>query len=181
MSESERPGMPFPGGISRRSFLRATGVAGTATLAATAVASPSAAAAEFTAEESAIVLQIARAVAVFPVAFPEYWESGPAAERATNARMDTVMSGLPAARAELARAGARRLIAAGLSGVTGQRFLDGVAEQTGKQAPPDLVAVVALAVSVICRHFSPDDDWIAAQWCDVVRGSHDLAAQRRRP
>ncbi|MBO2446339.1 hypothetical protein J4573_04505 [Actinomadura barringtoniae] len=159
---------------------------GTVTLAATAAtavpaASATAATGEFTAEESAMVLQLARAVAVFPVAFPEYWESGPATGRATSARMDTATNGLPTARAELARAGARRLITAGLPGVTGQRFLDGVAEQTGKQAPPDLVAVVALAVSVICEHFAPDDDWIAAQWCNVVRGAHDLAAQRRRP
>ncbi|MEU7748898.1 hypothetical protein [Nonomuraea sp. NPDC049158] len=103
--------------VKRRHVLRAAGVG---ILAGMALAPPATAApkrgAELTDQEIALVLQVARLGAVYPVPFPDFGEAGPAASRAVAERLRARLPELGAGRLQLIRDGARDLVAAGLTG-----------------------------------------------------------------
>lgn len=184
MTESQ---LSEPGGVRRRTLLGAAG----ATVVAGAVAVPEAGAAEpggppLTADERAVVLQIARAGAVFPVAFPEFGEPGSAAGRAVPARLRTAEKSLEPERLAQVRAGARSLIADGLQGADLDTLLRGLGERAatadtaGRTA---LVTVTALALATISTHFAAgagSTDRAADLWLDGLSRLRTSTEQGRR-
>jgi hypothetical protein len=125
----------------RRHILRVTGVGILAGLALTGAAPPATArpklgvqdpGSPLTGPEIAITLQVARLGAVYPVPFPDFGEAGPAVSRATAERLRARLPEIGAGRLLLVRDGARALAAAGLTAVSRDRLLDGLAGLTAK-------------------------------------------------
>ena len=176
MSRTERPAQPAGGhqarDLNRRNFLGVAGAAGSAALGGLSTRSSGAA----PPPESAMVLQVARAGAVFPIDFPSFGEPGSASSRATMTRLRAAARRTSAPRQALARAGARLLIASGLLDQPRERLLDGIgrlASDGGSR--PDLTATVALAIAAVSRHFDPNSDEAARVWIDGLRWQHQLA------
>jgi len=125
------------------------------------------------ADERIMILQVARAGAVFPIAFPDFGEPGPASSRATAARLRRAAGRASPQRLALARSGADALIAQGLLNRPRARLLDGIGQQAGPTAAESrLTAVVALAIATVSRHFDPDSDEAALLWTDGLRIMH---------
>jgi hypothetical protein len=160
-------------GLNRRRFL---GVAGAASAAALAIG-PAASPGSLTADERLMILQVARAGAVFPIEFPGFGEPGPAAARATAGRLLRAASRTSPGRLSLARAGADALIADGLLNRSRARLLDGIGQQAGTAgAEHGLTAAVALAIATVSRHFEPGSDDAALVWTDGLRRLHERGA-----
>jgi hypothetical protein len=170
------PGPPAPL-LHRRGFL---GVAATA--GAVAAFRPLRRPALVSSDQAAMVLQVARAGAVFPIDFPSFGEPGPASARATPQRLHDAIRRASPARAQAAICGADALIAQGLLDQPRARLLDGIGELAGhpsgssrwnRSCPRELIAVAALAVATVSRHFDPDSDDAAELWIDILRELHD--------
>jgi hypothetical protein len=170
--------LPRPSGgeprasVNRRRFLCA---AGGATLAFGPAVPRGSLTADWslTAGQRLMVLQVARAGAVFPIRFPDFGEPGPATARATAARRRRAASRTSPGRLALARAGADTMIAHGLLNQPRARLLDGIGQLTGTaQAQPGLTAAVALAIATVSRHFDPASDDAALIWTDGLRRVH---------
>jgi hypothetical protein len=173
MWPGEPPGRAAGMSLDRRGFLGRAGAAGTAALAA----GPGAAPGGLSAEERMVILQVARAGAVFPIEFPDFGEPGPAVARATAARLRAAASRLAPARWGQARAGADALIARGLLGQPRARLLAGIGMEADVAAGrPGLTAAVALAIATVSRHFDPACDEAALLWTDILRGLHRRGA-----
>jgi hypothetical protein len=179
--DREAAGAGGPGGRepTRRRFLHVTGAAGSAALATAGMAgaAPAAAgaAAPLSDRERALVLQVARVGARYPVEFPGLGEPGPASARATGARLSRQLPELSAARLALVREGAGTLIADGLLDATPDRLLDGIGSRVaaaGTRPPAALVAVAALAAATVARRLDPHADHPARLWLDIVRHRH---------
>jgi hypothetical protein len=156
-------------GLDRRGFLGIVGAAGVAALVPLADLSPGA----LSADERTMILQVARTGAVFPIAFPDFGEPGPASTRATAARLREAASRSSPARLALARAGADALIARGLLNQPQARLLDGLGQQAGvTAAKPGLTATVALAIATVSRHFDPGSDEAALLWTRGLQIMH---------
>jgi hypothetical protein len=135
------------------------------------------------ARERAMILQIAKVGANYPIAFPDFGERGPALQRATAGRLAIVEQSLTAARRALAQKGARQLLRAGLVDADRAKLVDGVGQKVlhaRKQHPPrELVATVALAIGTVSRHFDPNSDDAARMWLDFARNLV-LAVERKK-
>jgi hypothetical protein len=123
-----------------------------------------------TADQSAMILQLARAGAVFPISFPSFGEPGPAWARATPRRLRSAMYRASRLRAERAVHGADALIGHALLGQPQSRLLTGIGELAGRTGPGarDLTAVVAIAIATVSRHFDPDANDAAELWISVL-------------
>ena len=167
------PGGDRRASVNRRGFLC---VAGAATLAlgpAPGRGSLSASG-SLTADERLMVLQVARAGAVFPIRFPDFGEPGPATGRATAARLRRAASRTSPGRLALARSGADAMIARGLLNQPRARLLDGIGQLSGTaHAQPALNAAVALAIATVSRHFDPGSDDAAQLWTDGLLRVHE--------
>jgi TAT (twin-arginine translocation) pathway signal sequence len=156
--------------LNRRDFL---GVAGAAGAGALTVSSPASSPKSFPAQERAMILQVAKAGAVFPIKFPSFGEPGPATARATAARLRGAARRLSASRLALARSGASLLIAEGLLNQPRARLLDGIGRLAGTESGErELTATVALAIGTVSRHFDPGRDQPASIWIDGLRILH---------
>ena len=155
--------------LNRRGFLGVAGAVGAAVLAL----GPAARRPALTADERQMILQVARAGAVFPIEFPAFGEPGPATSRATPARLRQAAGRASPGRLALARAGADALIADGLLNQPRSRLLAGIGRQAAR-APGDheLTAAVALAIATVSRHFDPGSDDAALTWTDGLRRLH---------
>jgi hypothetical protein len=121
-----------------------------------------------------MLLQVARAGAVFPIRFPDFGEPGPATARATAARLRRAVSRTSPARLAMARAGADAMIAHGLLNQPRPLLLDGIGRLTGAApAQPALTAAVALAIATVSRQFDPGSDEAALLWADGLRRAHE--------
>jgi hypothetical protein len=155
--------------LNRRDFL---GVAGAASAGVLAV-KPAAPSRPFPAGERRMILQVARAGAVFPIKFPGFGEPGPATARATAARLNAAARRLSGERLALARAGAGLLIAQGLLDQPRARLLDGVGRLAGiASGERELTAAVALAIGTVSRHFDPGRDEAASVWIGGLNVLH---------
>jgi hypothetical protein len=124
-----------------------------------------------------MILQVARAGAVFPIEFPGFGEPGPAASRATMARLREAAHRASAARLALARAGSGALIARGLAGQPPARLLGGIGRLAAEgRQHRELTALVALAIATVSRHFDPDSDAAARVWLDGLGRLHEQGA-----
>lgn len=124
-----------------------------------------------------MILQVARAGAVFPIEFPSFGETGSAPSRATAARLARTVRRLPAPRLAQAGAGADQLIAGGLLNGSQPRLLDGLGRQAASAGQQHtLVAAVALAIATVSRHFDPDSDDAARVWLGGLRRLHQRGA-----
>jgi hypothetical protein len=149
--------------MRRRSFLGLTiGAGALVTLPSRSVLS---------ADQTAMVLQLARAGAVFPIDFPSFGEPGPAWARATTSRLRAAVGKASPARLRQVTAGADALIGRGLLHQRQTVLLDGAAELADTPAN-DLTAVVALAIATVSRHFDPESDDAAELWLDCLRELH---------
>ena len=124
-----------------------------------------------TASQHAMVLQVARAGAVFPIDFPGFGEPGPAWSRATPSRLRAAARRASRPRLQQATGGADALIRHGLLHQPRARLLDGIGEVASHPAN-DLTAVVALAIATVSRHFDPNSDDAAELWIELLRGLH---------
>jgi hypothetical protein len=129
-----------------------------------------------------MVLQVARAGARVPIDFPDFGEPGPAVERATLERLQAAEREVDADRLALVRAGAADLIDAGLLGVGQDRLVEGIARH-GAEADLGqdraLVALVAIAIATISKHFDPNADSAAQLWVDGLRRAHEKGGRPR--
>ena len=162
--------------LSRRSFLGLVSAAG----AVTAIGAFRAArVGALSADEQTMIVQVARAGAVFPIDFPSFGEPGPAIARATAARLRGAILRASGSRLKLAASGADLLIARGLLDKPRPALIDGIGRLAcAAEAGPELPAAVALAIGTVSRHFSPDSDEAAQVWLDGLRLLHECAAQR---
>ncbi|GHF40975.1 hypothetical protein FHX82_004899 [Amycolatopsis bartoniae] len=163
---------PFPS-LRPKSALptRRTVLAGSAAVAALATVSAApAAAAPLSAADEDLLVQVARTVAVLPVPFPAFDETGPATGRATQPRLSAVLGRVdPAGRAALADGLGRLRTAGPLPGEPEAlvRAIGRVADTAG--ALPGLTAVVATALATISSRFEPGRRPAAELWLDYAR------------
>ncbi|GAA1861147.1 hypothetical protein [Actinomadura bangladeshensis] len=185
--------------VTRRKFLGRTAVAGSAAVAAgttlggsgSVPSAPAAAASTPDAGAPAppaapldrrreMLLQAARAGAVYPIEFRGFGESARGRERVTPARLLAAERRLAPARLARARAGADALIALGLLGAPQGRLLAGIgrhAAQADDAGQKDLRAFVALGVATLSPHFDPADDAMAEIWLGGLGREHRLGRQ----
>lgn len=185
--------------VSRRGFLGKTAVAGSATVAAAttlggsgfatsarpaaastpAAGAPAPAAAPLD-QRREMLLQAARAGAVYPIEFRGFGESGRGRARVTPARLRAAERRIDAKRLARAWAGADALIAQGLLGAAQGRLLAGIgrhAAQAGDAERKDLLAFTALGVATLSPHFDPADDGTAEIWLGGLARQHRLGRQ----
>lgn len=162
--------------LDRRAVLRASGAVGAAAaLSATVRSADADASSPLVGPERAMVLDLARALAIIPVPFPSFGEQGSASSRVTADRVDGAFSRLRTERAAEALSGARTLIAAGLLAEPPKHVALGVGRLVAAgvdKASPPLRSVVALAIATVSTHFDPNADNAADLWLDVVRRLH---------
>jgi len=172
-----------PVAVSRRRFLGGAGAVGSAIVAGglaaagtSGAAAPAAStAAALSGAERDLVLEVARAGARVPIAFPDFGEPGPATARATAARLRDAESRLRDERLALVKAGTGDLVERGLGGAGRQELVDGLAGHAAEATRDQevaLVAVVALAVATVSRHFDPNADSAARVWVGGLRRAH---------
>ncbi|MFE9099180.1 hypothetical protein [Actinomadura geliboluensis] len=194
--DRDRPPAP----VTRRRFLGRTAIAGSVAVAAgstlagsgsvpsghaAAASTPGAGAAPAPPaapldRQREMLLQAARAGAVYPIEFRGFGESARGTARVTAARLLAAERRLDPARLARARAGADALIAQGLFGAPQGRLLAGIgrhAAQAGDAAQRDLRAFVALGVATLSPHFDPADDAMAEIWLGGLGREHRLGRQ----
>jgi hypothetical protein len=119
------------------------------------------------AEQSAMVLRIAAAGAVYPIPFPSFGESGSALSRATPVRLHNALDKVGSTRLALIRAGADALVRANPADDAALRAA--VADLSGTDRVTALTAAVAVAVATISTHFDPNADAAAQLWIGGLR------------
>jgi hypothetical protein len=134
------------------------------------------------ARERAMILQVAKVGAVYPIAFPEFGEAGLAVQRVTAGRLAAAERRLPAPRMALVRKGAQQLLNAGLVDADRTELVNGLGRRVlharSPQPPRPLIAVVALAIATVSRHFDPNADDAARMWLDFT--GNLVRAERRK-
>jgi hypothetical protein len=170
--------MPDEHRLSRRTFIELAGAAGVAAGTVSLASAPAGATptTALTPPELQMTLRIARAGAVFPIAFPDYGEAGPATSRATMPRLRAAIERLPPDRLATAKAGAGDLLANKLADVKQPALLAGLgrlAAGTDEVRWQQLSAVVALAVSTVSTRFDPSDDEPARLWLSGLRALYE--------
>jgi hypothetical protein len=180
VKHAKRSGRPIgpvrAASLSRRGFL---GLASAAGVVVAIGAFRPARTGALSASEQAMIVQLARAGAVFPIDFPGFGEPGPAIARATTARLSGTMRRTSSSRLKLAASGARLLIARRLLDQPQPVLLDGIGRLAGRaETAPELAAAVALAIATVSRHFSPDSNEAAEVWLDGLRRVAERPAQR---
>jgi hypothetical protein len=150
--------------VYRRGFLAGAMAVG----AASVLARPTESGRLLSAAQVTMIVQVARAGAVFPIDFPSFGEPGPAWLRATPARLDLAIRRASQPRIDQAIRGSRALIEHGLLNQPQARLLDGIGE-LAERPTPGLTAVVALAVATVSRHFDPARDDAAELWLGCLR------------
>jgi hypothetical protein len=183
--------------VSRRRFVRTTGGLVVATVAfesftrsdngdyraASNSTGSKNASRSLTARERAMVLRLAKVGAIYPIAFPDFGESGLAVQRATAGRLAAVERRLPATRLASVRKGAQQLLSAGLAGADRTELVSGIGRKVyharKRQPPQPLIAVVALAIATVSRHFDPKSDDAARMWLDFT-GNLVAVEQRKK-
>lgn len=162
----ERAG-PSARRLTRRALLAATAAATTAVAVGYGRVPAAAAAGTLSAGQSAMVLRIAAAGAVYPIPFPSFGESGSASSRATAARLEDALGKVATARLALVRAGADALIQA--HPVDDPALRGAIADLAGTDRAAALTAAVAVAVATISTHFDPNSDSAAQLWIGGLR------------
>jgi hypothetical protein len=154
--------------LSRRNFLELAGAAGVAAGTFGAATMPAnAETSSLTSAECQLILQIARAGAVFPVPFGDFGEAGPAVDRATMPRLLAAVTRLTADRLVSAKAGADGLLAAQLPGAPQPALLAELGRLVSVDDAayrPQLLAATALAIVTVSTHFDPNADNAADVW-----------------
>ncbi|MCA2226572.1 hypothetical protein [Nonomuraea aurantiaca] len=150
--------------LTRRYVLRAAGV----TILAGVTGAATFPKQTLTGQEIEMVLQVARLGAVYPVPFPD--EHG--VSRATAERLRGRLPELAPTRFQLVRDAVRDLAAAGLTGASRDRLLDGLAHKAADNGGDALTALTALAVATVSTDFSPNDDTAAVFWLGGLRQRH---------
>ncbi|KAB8191745.1 hypothetical protein FH608_027615 [Nonomuraea phyllanthi] len=162
--------------MSRRRVFYATGAA----LAGGMVVTGGALSDRLSDAEREMILQVARAGAVYPVEPPGFGEKGSALSRATMARLMEAEARLSPSRITLVRRGAQSLIAEGLRGAGQASLLAGVGKVANGPEREALVAAVQLAVATVIRHLAPDRSVPAEGWVGGLALLHRRQEQPRR-
>lgn len=157
--------------MSRREVLSAGAVVGVAG----ALLGPAGAQAAAIPPVDRMVLQVAAAVAVFPVAV-ETHEPQSAQQRLRAGRVRRAWSRCPDERVAQAERGARLLLDRGLGGARTKRLLTELAElaATGKARDlDDLRALVAVAGATLVDSVDPGDETLASIWLRGLAIMHE--------
>ncbi|MEU7984818.1 hypothetical protein AB0B56_08145 [Streptosporangium canum] len=158
-------------------MLRASGAAGSALFIGMALPTPAAAAAEaLSPQQREMVLQVAKAGAIYPIEVPSFGEPGTASSRATDSRLREAEARLRPARLTAIRAGADLLISQGLLAVPRPALLAGIGRAAATAAPAELqalIAVAALGAATVSRHLDPASDSPATVWIGGLAHLHD--------
>ncbi|WP_327590527.1 hypothetical protein OHA25_28575 [Nonomuraea sp. NBC_00507] len=183
MSTATPPPEPAAQRLTRRSLLRVSGTASAAALIATpALASPAAARPMLSQEQLLMVLQVAKAGAVYPIEVPGFGESGSAATRASATRLQAAQTRLRPDRLTQVAAGADLLIARGLLGVPRLALLAGIGKASAVATGDEqraIIAVAALGAATVARHFDPNAAHPATVWVGLLRRLHQRGHQPR--
>lgn len=173
---------PRPALVTRRTILRASGMAGSTLLISAAAATPAAATAEaLSPEQRTMALRVAKAGAIYPIEVPGFGEQGTASSRATASRLRATEARLPPARLAAVRTGADLLISQGLLAAPHPALLAGIGRAAATAAPAErqsLIALAALGAATVSRHFDPASDSLATVW---IGGLAHLHEQGMRP
>jgi hypothetical protein len=168
-----------PAGVSRRGFLGATAVTGSAAIVtALAGAAPAEAGARTSlAAERAMIIQVAQAGSLFPIKLPQPGRL-PALGLTLSDYRPASMAGLlaaerkmPPGRLRAARAGAGALIAAGLLSAGHEALLVGIGRQAAAgdvRGTGELLAAVTLALATVFPSFEPTSDRAAKAWTSAL-------------
>ena len=151
--------------MSRRAFLSSGAAAGIAAAALGGAGAERVYAAPAN-DIDAIVLQVAAAIAVFPIPFETY-ESEPAVARLTAQRLERAWGRTSAARVEQAERGAQLLLDRELGGVGTEELLAklaAVAAVGNERDLADLKALAAVAGAVLADRIDPNDDHNPNLW-----------------
>jgi hypothetical protein len=189
---------PSPGGesagVSRRGFLGATAVTGSAAVVtALAGAAPAEAGTRTSlAAERAMIIQVAQAGSVFPIKLPQPGRL-PALGLTLSDYRPASMAGLLAAERKMppqglraAQAGADALIAAGLLSAGHEALLVGIGRQAAGAAlasgavrgKGELLAAVTLAIATVFPSFEPTSDRAAKAWTFALAWKHRCGTLR---
>jgi hypothetical protein len=168
--------------VSRRGFLEATAVTGSAAVVtALAGAAPAEAGTRTSlAAERAMIIQVAQAGSLFPIKLPQPGRL-PALGLTLSDYRPASMAGLLAAEPKLppgrlraARAGADALIAADLLSAGHEALLVGLGRQAGAgrtggvRGKDELLAAVTLAIATVFPSFEPTSDRAARAWTSML-------------
>jgi hypothetical protein len=183
MSTAEPAPEPAAQRLTRRTVLRASGTASAATLIATpTLAVPAVARPLLPEQQLRMVLQVAKAGAVYPIEVPGFGEPGTAADRASATRLHAAQARLQPERLTQVAAGADLLIAHGLLGAPRMALLAGIGKASAAATPDEqqaIIAVVALAAATVARHFDPTAAHPATVWVGLLRRLHQRGHQPR--
>jgi hypothetical protein len=164
--------------MSRRAFLSSGAAAGVATVAFGGTGADRADAAPAD-HVDAIVLQLAAAIAVFPIRF-ETGEREPASARLTVARVERAWERTAGERAEHARRGARLLLDRKLGGATTEALLaqlSVLAAEGDERRLADLRALAAVAGATLADRVDPGDDQLPRLWLAGLANLHRNGAK----
>lgn len=162
--------------MSRRAFLSSGAAAGVATVALGAPAQGATTAPE--SDIDAMVLQVAAAVAVFPIKFETY-EAQSARARLTGTRVAKARGRISAARTKEAESGAQLLIDRGLGGVDTAKLLEqlgAIVADADKSELADLQALVMVAGATLADRINPASNLQAKLWLDGLAIMHNNGA-----
>lgn len=132
--------------------------------------------------QRSMVLDVARAGAVFPVPFPAYGERGRAVDRATSTRLRRTYALLSPRNASVAHAGIQRLLDAGLGKASTVDLIVALGrfEHSWNPKPREaLAAAVSLAVGTVSTHFDPNSRAAAKLWLAGLARLHESGHLRR--
>ncbi|MGW0809960.1 hypothetical protein [Nonomuraea sp. NPDC002799] len=141
---------------------------------------PAAAAETLSPEQRKLVLRVAKAGAIYPIEVPGFGEAGPAASRATAARLRQAEARLQPARLAAVRTGADLLISQGLLAAPRPALLAGIGRAAATAAPAlrqALIAVAALGAATVSRHLDPASDSPATVWIGGLAHLHERGVQ----
>lgn len=157
---------------TRRGFIGITGVA--AGVAASAIAAPEASAVtdstSLSDAQQAMVLRLARTVAVFPMLFPTFEGPGKALSYATSPRLVAADQRMHPVRRAYARTGSEILLSEGLLESDPVTMLDRIAvlsTDPGYERP--IIKVTGLAIATLSKRLAPTSDGLAPTWLACVR------------
>lgn len=154
--------------LTRRGFIITGGVA------ASAIAVPAAAAdtdsTPLSSSQEAMVLRLARTVAVFPLQFPTFEGPGTALSRATGPRLAAADQRMHPVRRAYARTGSEILLSEGFLEGDHATMLDQMAALSADPAHErPIIKVTGLAVATLSTPLAATSDGIARQWLACVR------------
>lgn len=163
-------------------MLRASGAAGSTLIIGMALPTPAAAAADeaLSPQQREMVLQVAKAGAIYPIEVPSFGERGTASSRVTASRLKDAEVRLQPARLAAVRTGADLLISQGLLAAPRPALLAGIGRAAATAAPAErqaLIAVAALGAATVSRHLDPASDSPATVWIGGLAHLHDRGMQ----